>query len=345
MMRQALAIVLCAVAGFLFAASGAAEQRVTGDTIRDRIRARMERTQRERAPDILGKTTATGTGAEIIDIQGKPRSFVRFTPNKVLVGGKPAPVVFALHGGKGSAERLAGYLGLNALAEKEGFIAVYPQGEQRRWNDGRPATQTGGGRASTANDVAFLNGLADALVAQNVADPARIYVLGISNGGFMALSLACSGTSRFAGFAAVIASLPLEAAQTCQPKGPVPVLMINGTDDRLVRFDGKPGRFGIQGNMPPPMAVKHFAALGGCTSEMPVQLPDTDPKDATRVTATTWSGCNPGSQVMFYRVEGGGHQPPRWSRSPALAEFFLGRTSHDIDTAEASWVFFRGIAH
>ncbi|MGL1664173.1 hypothetical protein ACSTJP_00555, partial [Vibrio parahaemolyticus] len=73
---------------------------------------------------------------------------------------------------------------------------------------------------------------------------------------------------------------------------------------------GARGRFGINGNAPPLDVARHFAALNGCKDVRDSRLPDTDVSDKTRVTLKSWSGCQPGSGVAFYSVNGGGHQAP-----------------------------------
>lgn len=344
MKRRALILAALICAGAV-AAPLAAEERIPGSVIRDRIRDRMEQKRIERTPPLSSARLAPGAGPgrESILVKGHVRTFMRYTPNAVLVGGKRAAVVFALHGGKGTAERLQSYLALNAVADREGFIVVYPQGENGRWNDGRTAENGGGSGLSTADDPSFLNGLADALVAQGVADPKRLYIMGISNGGFMSLALACSGESRFAAFGGVIASLPRTASEGCRPQLPLRAVMINGTQDKLIRFDGSTGRFGIRGNLPPQEAAARLAELAGCAGSADAQLPDVDPADGTRVSKRVWSGCQPGSAVAFYMVTGGGHQPPATAKtaSSRLLNAILGASSRDIDTAETVWDFFK----
>jgi polyhydroxybutyrate depolymerase len=347
-MTRRLGHLLLLAALVSLAAPAAAEERVPGGTIRDRIRERMESRRLERAPQVSGSAKVEGAkpGTESIVIKGVTRTFLRYTPNAVLLSGKRAAVVFALHGGKGTAGQLQGYLGMNAVADREGFIVVYPQGDKNRWNDGRTVVANGGGEISVADDMAFLNGLADALVAQGVADPKRLYAMGLSNGGFMSLALACSDANRFAAFGAVISSMPRAAKDACKPARALNVVMINGTDDKLIRYDGSPGRFGIKGNLPPAEAAAHLAKLAGCTASADTALPDRDPKDQTTVSKRTWTGCGSGS-IAFYTVKGGGHQAPATGNSKAsnlLVDAFLGSRSRDIDTAETVWEFFKASA-
>lgn len=331
-----------------FATAGLAQDGITGDAIRDRIRDRMEQKRLERAPKIGGgsKVAGSGVASETIVIKGQVRTFMRYTPNRVLIAGKRVPVVFALHGAKGTADKLQGYLGMNTVADREGFIVVYPQGDKNRWNDGRTVEETAAREVSQADDIEFLNSLADALVAQGVADPKRIYMTGLSNGGFMSLALACSDASRFAAYGPVIASMPARNLTPCKPVRPVPVVMINGTADEFIRFDGAKSKYGGNGGAPPLEVAGHFARLAACKASNETALPDVDGKDGTRVTLRSWTGCRAGAGVAFYTVTGGGHQAPAMGSASAgvILDMFLGTRSRDLDTAEAVWGFFKGYA-
>jgi polyhydroxybutyrate depolymerase len=334
------------IAALILAPLGAlAQDRVRGDAIRDRIRDRIEARRMDRAPQIgtAARAPGGGPGYESLMLKGVVRTFMRFTPNAVLMGGKRSPVVFALHGGKGTAAQLQSYLGLNAVAEKEGFLVVYPQGIENVWNDGRKSSITGDKYIQNVDDVGFLNALADALVAQGVADPKRMYIAGLSNGGFMTLNLACEGNTRFAAFGAVIASMPAAAQATCKPDRPTPVVMINGTDDALIRMDGAPGRLGIAGNLPPPAAAEVFAGLAGCKTAIETALPPRDPNDKTSIQQRVWNGCGAGSGVEFFTVKGGGHQSPTTHKASGgvFLDMFLGPRSTNLDTAETIWGFFK----
>lgn len=321
------------------------QDRVPGDAIRERIQERMERKRLERVPRLGSVMPAPGggPGQETIVIGGRVRTFLRYTPNKVLVGGKRAPVVFALHGAKGSADRLPAYLGLNAVADREGFLVVYPQGIDNRWNDGRTPDETAVGDANDADDTGFLNGLADALVAQGVADPKRLFVSGISSGGFMALKLGCTEGSRFAGYGAIAASMPVSAKDACKLSSPVPVVMINGTADEIIPFGGTSNRPEPQNIAPPLDVAARFADLNGCSSASEMPVSNADGKNPVNVTLRSWSGCKTGASVEFYAVKGGGHQAPAINEkaSSIVLDMLVGARSHDLDTAETIWAFFK----
>ena len=101
----------------------------------------------------------------------------------------PSPLIIALHGIGGSGENFANSRLFEALAEREGFVTVYPTAIEGQWNYGRPLIRPmpmAGGE--TVDDVGFLRQLIDNLIERKIADPARIYVMGVSRGGMMAFT-------------------------------------------------------------------------------------------------------------------------------------------------------------
>ena len=321
------------------------EDGVPGPLIAQKIRDRMEQSRLDRVPRIgsAAQLPGGGPGYESILIGASLRTFMRYTPNSVLVSGKRAAVVFALHGAKGRAGKLQPYLGLNAVADKEGFIVVYPQGIDDVWNDGRENDDRGAKVLSAADDVKFLDLLADSLVASGVADPSRLYLAGVSNGGFMTMRMACAKSAKFAAFATVVASFPQAGRTDCKPGRPVALLMINGTEDALVRYDGGESRIGVKGNLPVPDAARFFADLDGCTSVTDFAIDKRDASDPTSVSQRLWTGCKDAASVALYTVTGGGHQAPATGKVSGgiILEWALGTRSRQLDTAETLWGFFK----
>src|SRR5262245_21620187 len=144
-----------------------------------------------------------------------------------------APTVIVLHGALISAEFTLSWYGFTEEGARAGFATVYPRGLGQLWNDGRDAVW-----ASTADDVGFLRKLARALVARGVADPARLYLAGVSNGGMLALRMLCEAPDLFAGAGVIIASMPGGVGAGCHLRKPMPVIMFNGTADPLIPYGG-----------------------------------------------------------------------------------------------------------
>jgi polyhydroxybutyrate depolymerase len=98
------------------------------------------------------------------------------------------PLVIALHGRgtTGQSMVLLTRRGFNKLADKDGFIIVYPDGIELNWNDGR-MDEEANDRAHRENidDVGFISALIDTMIIDYNIDPKRVYITGISNGAIM----------------------------------------------------------------------------------------------------------------------------------------------------------------
>lgn len=234
--------------------------------------------------------------------------------------------------------------GLDRLAEKEGFLVVYPNGIDRHWNDGRSADETGWkAQGENVDDVGFISALIDELVRTRNADPRRVYVTGVSNGGQMAHRLACELADKVAAIAPVIAQMPAHFAPRCKPARPVSVLMMPGTDDPLIPWEGGTIRLGRQTfgkALSVRETVKFWTRHNGCPETPEVSSePDRDPADGMRVRKEAYKGCRERTSVVLYAIEGGGHTWPGGYQY--LPESIVGKINRDIDAAEAIWEFFR----
>jgi polyhydroxybutyrate depolymerase len=282
---------------------------------------------------------AQSSAPATISIDGVSRDYRLFRPASAL--GRPVPLVFMLHGATGTAAQIEEYIGLSAVAAREGFVVVYPQGIGRGWNDARAGKSRLALNASSADDVGLLNRLTDELVNKGIADRERVYLAGLSNGGFMAMRMACEVPERFAAFAPLIASAPLTAADACRPKRPLPVLLINATDDGLVKFSSAAAA--AQGNFGAVELAAFWGDRNGCKGFTDELLPDIDLGDKSTITARRFTGCPANGAVELLSVNGGGHQPPSRGkvRDYPLLRGILGVRNHDIDTAETMWAFFK----
>lgn len=272
-----------------------------------------------------------------LTIGREAREYIIMKPDDAPDG--PLPTIIALHGAMQSAGGFRGYFGLDAAAKKHGFVAVYPQGHGRVWNDGRPAAMRLKAMLQPGDDVSFLLALARRLTEEGIADPKRLYLAGISNGGFMTERMACEHTSLFAAYAVIMATTPGNYRGQCRPKEPVPIMFIHGTADTVITYDGFWSPLGE--TLSAPDSAAFFAEINGCSGQVSQEMPDRSPMDGTTVTLKRFTGCRPGGAVMFYRVNRGGHQSPaRVETLPDMATAFLGLRNHDIDAGEEIWRFF-----
>ena len=224
---------------------------------------------------------------------------------------EPSPLILLLHGYGAPSRDLTQALGLKSRTRSEGFFFAVPDGTEdprglRFWNAASACCNFFG---SDVDDVAYLGSLIDDVKARRNIDPARVFVVGHSNGGFMALRLACELSDRIAGIAS-IAGAGSDAPDSCRPGKPVAVLQIHGDQDWHVPYDGGRVLRRTSGGTHPSAAetVARWAERNGC-SEKPTPADDVDlepmiPGAETAVTRHT--GCK-GGAAELWAVRGGDH--------------------------------------
>src|SRR5579863_9535563 len=151
-------------------------------------------------------------------------------------GNTPLPVVVALHGAFSTAREFERESGFSQLADRERFIAVYPQGIGlgdlfRHWNSGHCC---GKARKMNLDDVGFVLAAVNDVARRNPVVWARLYLVGFSNGGMLAYRIAAEHPEVVAAVAVVsgtIGGAPSAGEpewSIVQPKRPVSVLAVHG---------------------------------------------------------------------------------------------------------------------
>jgi polyhydroxybutyrate depolymerase len=191
------------------------------------------------------------------------------------------------------------------LADSAKFLVAYPDGLGNAWNvDGE--TCCGRPGREGVDDVGFIRAVV-ADIARNIGiDPARVYATGMSNGGIMSYTLACT-TDVFAAIGPV-AGVQLNA---CRSPRPASVIHIHGTADHLVPYGGGPG-FSVINGPPIPDVNAFWRNVDQCgppaaTTDGPV----------TRSTA----GCPDNRGVVLITIDQGGHDWPPFAVQ-TLWDFF-----------------------
>jgi polyhydroxybutyrate depolymerase len=272
----------------------------------------------------------------------------------------PVPVLFVLHGGTQSNKLIETqpFSEFMALADTDKFLVVFPNGTSSttgqsgasgsfNWNDCR---NDAGAATTTADDVGFLGAVLDWMVGHFTVDLNRVYVAGPSNGGMMAYRLALELSHRIAAVAAVIANLPVNSECRAQPAEPLSVLVMNGTADLIMPWNG--GQVaGNRGAVESAAATRdHWRSLLqiGSTPHH-VDFPDLDATDGGAVARDLYGGVTsyPGvpievTEVAFYTVNGGGHQIPSVAHhAPPAVEQLFGKQNHDVEAAAEIWTFLK----
>lgn len=236
----------------------------------------------------------------------------------------PLPLVIVLHGYGTSGAVADRLFGFGTILDERRFLLAMPDGNRdenglRFWN----ATDACCGFDRTdVDDVAYLEAVIDDMSARYAVDPKRIFVVGHSNGGFMAHRLACDLSDRIAAVVSLAGAVRADPS-SCQPAQPVAVAELHGTADRLIRFDG-----GTLAGIPYPGAVQTvatWAEKNGCsatTGDAPQRL-DLDVLVAgAETTVTRHADCPAGAAAELWTLAGTGHSPlPTADWTLALYDF------------------------
>lgn len=239
----------------------------------------------------------------------------------------PTPLVISFHGFAEWPVHQMQISGWNDLADRSGFIVVYPSGTgfPLRWRtNGASGSQT-----DPLLEVTFISELIDQLSSQYNIDPRQIYANGLSNGGGMSFVLSCMLSERIAAFGSVSGAylLPWEA---CNPARPVPAVIFHGTADQIVPYlGGQSGPFD-QSFPSIPTWVDTLAQHNHCPGET-LELPASGD-----VSGIQYTGCT--ADVMFYTITGGGHS---WPGGEPIPEWIVGHTTMDINATQVMWEFFQ----
>ena len=121
------------------------------------------------------------------------------------------------------------------------------------------------------------------------------------------------------------------------------MLILQGTEDPLVPFNGGAVTvFGMRRGkiVSTEQAVQKWVAHNQCQRDaLKEDLPDKDPKDGCTVTRFRYPKGMDRTEVVLYRIDGGGHTWPNGTQY--LAEKLIGKVCRDIDGSEIIWEFFK----
>ena len=259
-------------------------------------------------------TSAERTFTVTVTVDGHPRSAIVHEPASSV--GTAMPLLVALHGSSSDGQALEARTGFDRLADRFGFVVVYPNGvgdgtnaASGSWNAGQccpPASSAG------IDDVGFIVELLDQLERSLPIDHRRIYLTGHSNGAMMVQRLACEHAARFAAIASVAGTLGIGR---CAPARAVSILEIHGTGDTNVSFSSAMD------------SLADWRSSDGCGANAHMAIEGS-------VTTRTWQ-CQHGADVESVEIAGAEHP---WPGSRVAAP--TGQvTSTAIDASSVVWSF------
>ncbi|MGX9734457.1 esterase PHB depolymerase [Janthinobacterium sp. HH104] len=272
-------------------------------------------------------TSAPAQVSSLVYKEDKRRYIVYTPPSYQSAPQQAFPVVFNFHGGGMSMAEQMLYTQMNKTAERHQFIVVYPQGIKQDWNVGFGMDYLAG-----TDDVGFTQAMLSKLKQDYRIDDKRIYATGLSRGGFFALRLAAELPQQFAAVASVGAPMPEPVVRHHQQRGKVGMLLIQGTADKVVLYEGKAaGYLSAQGTFD---YWRKHNGIDGATPQ-----PRLIPGPAGDTTQVSWleQGAG-GASVALLTVKDGGHT---WPGADAFnIGLPIGKTTRAVDANDVIWEFF-----
>jgi polyhydroxybutyrate depolymerase len=302
----------------------------------------MIRSVRLLAPFALLAACAPATAQPAFQLRtlthdGQTRTWHEAIPAACAARTARCPLVVVLHGGGGrtGGEQFATGTGLAAEASARGYILLAPDALGDNWNDGRPELAAG------IDDVGFIEAMVANVRVRFGVDPARIFAAGASNGGLMSYRLACESGGLFRAVAPVIANMGEWLLGHCRPGTPVSLLMMPGTADPLIRYEGGPVAAGRRDRgkvVSSDRTLDYWRGAMGCTGS-----PRTDRfdpvRDSTAVAISRFESCRGRAKVLRWTVEGGGHTWPGRAGAP-LRAWLVGPTATEFSATKVIMDFF-----
>jgi polyhydroxybutyrate depolymerase len=269
---------------------------------------------------------------------------------------KKSELVIQLHGGTQSKDKLyddngGGSKYWKDLAEKENFLLIVPNGtnsetgkttgDKLNWNDCRVHPND-----NNADDVGFISKIIDWSIANYSINAKKVYITGVSNGGLMSYRLALEIPQKITAIAAFNANFYKESE--CKNTNiPIPVMIVNGTKDKFMPFDGGKTKFRNEDALSSKETVNFWIKNNHLDDRNVVvtSVFDTNKDDKSTIQSFFYKDSNDNNAVLYCIVNGAGHTMP--GKKYVLSRFIqrlVGRQNQDIEGAEMAWEFFKGIS-
>lgn len=230
------------------------------------------------------------------------RSYKIYKPTKLELN---PPLVIFLHGGLGNADHSERNYEFNKLADENGFVMVYPNGNslrlfknRRTWNAG---TCCGKAKDDNIDDVHFIKEMIEQIKKEESINPKKIYLTGMSNGAMLTYRLICNLPEYFAAAVPVAGTL---AISSCDKGAEIPVLHIHGTQDENVPYEGGLGSKSIGGGTRLSVldTMKELGKSRNCQTPKTETLSDKDQEIVYN--------CSRGASLKVHIIHQGKHEWP-----------------------------------
>lgn len=225
------------------------------------------------------------------------------------------PLVISLHGFGSNGFLKAADMGLLERVDSRQYVLVTPDGTEnpagRRFWNATPACCAPSD--NLVDDAAYIRSLIKEAADTYSIDVSRVSLFGASNGGFMALRMACESSDLITSVVSLAGST-FEYDTSCAPSTlPVSVLAMHGDLDDTIFYDGREN-----GERSYPSAretARRFAAHAQCDTDNPslgANLDIVGNIDGDETTVLRYGNCPQGVDVELWTLVGGPHIPAPW---------------------------------
>lgn len=297
--------------------------------------------------DHTGAQSGLGPGDHDLTLRhgGRSRRYLVHVPKAGAAA--PRSLLIAFHGGGGNAAGFKAYAGLDAVADREGFVVVYPNGTGLlpnallTFNAGNNCC--GWALRQRVDDVGFASAVIEEVSRRVEIDRHRVYATGHSNGAIMSYRLAAERADLVAAIAPVAGAMSLDRFA---PARPVALLHIHSVDDPRALYDGGvgppfPGTENRVTHAPVQSGLDRWIAANGCRATATTVSTRSGrpgaPDQSHTATLLSYAPCASGADVMHWKLTGAGHG---WPGGPAgLREALIGPQTSVVIAAEEIWSF------
>jgi polyhydroxybutyrate depolymerase len=255
---------------------------------------------------------------------------------------QPTPLVVVLHGAFSTSAEMEKHTGFSALADREGFAVVYPDGIGilgllQHWNAGHCC---GKAAADGIDDVGFVASVIEDAKSYLNIDSSRIFMVGFSNGAMLTHRFAAERPEMLAAAAPLAGAIGSRGDadapgwQIPEPQSGVPMIMFHGREDRRIPYgETESGSdAGGPGYATAAASSTFWSSNNGCESHRREQSPS-----FAGVTVDTWSDCEQNAEVQLFTLGEWGH---RWPGPYYTRQTGPQGALYEFDASEIIWAFF-----
>lgn len=243
---------------------------------------------------IDGPVSPGASGRIAVSVDGREREFLLHVPEGYSAD-QDWPLVLVFHGWQEKTEALETITRLDSAAA----LVAYAEGIDGAWAPAPYASTT------TAEDLAYSEAVIATVGNLYEVDTDSVALVGFSNGGGFATTLACHIPERIAGLATVAAAYYEKVHEDCT-QTPVAHIDLHGSADQVIGYYGGMRHESVYNSVED--VLEDSATRNRCSG------PVGTTRETTGTLSLRWSGCE--KPLEHIRIGGGGHVWPGGVKDP-----------------------------